>query len=215
MSSTTASRTSSRAPICGLASPRRNDRGKQLVAAISLLILAAMVATLLGYTRRLIDSARYRLQMLGVPELTETTIAPQPTAHLSMSNWEKVPLPASASQIFDYSADPSDPATIAICGISSVDTPTINGDMEQRGPVWIWFTHNAGKSWGRGRWPPITGTYCWLNRAPGDSHRLVVLIEHPAPIEPRCSAYAMLLSDDGGATLRPTPTTYTPVEGTI
>ncbi len=65
-----------------------------IVAAIATLILAALVATQLGYTQRLIDVARYRIQMVGVPELTETTIAPQLVAHLSMANWEKIPLPA-------------------------------------------------------------------------------------------------------------------------
>jgi hypothetical protein len=182
---------------------------RAVVAAIATLILAALVATQLGHTQRLLDEARYRIQMIGVPELTETAIAPQPATHLTTANWEKIPLPVPASQIFDFSADPSDPAALAVCGISSVDTPTINGDMTQRGPLWIWLTHDAGKTWRRGRWPPITGSYCWVTRAPDDSHRLSVLIDHPSPIKPRCSEYDLLLSDDDGTTWRPTPMIFT------
>jgi hypothetical protein len=185
------------------------------VVAIGALILAALVATHLGYMQRLIDAARYPVQMIGVPELTETTIAPQPTTHLTLANWEKIPLPAPASQIVDYSADPSDPAALAVCGLSSLDTPTINGEMTPRGPVVVWLTHNAGKTWENGQWPPITGTYCWLNRAPDDAHRLVVLIEHPSPIGARCSEYDLLLSDDDGGAWRPTPMIYAPTHDVV
>jgi hypothetical protein len=188
---------------------------RAVVAAIAALTLAALVATQLGYTQRLLDAARYRIQMVGVPELTETTIAPQSAAYLSMANWETIPLPAPASQIFDYSADPSDPATLAVCGISSPDMPTIHGDMTQRGPVWIWYTHDAGKTWSRGQWPPMTGTRCWLNRAPDDSHWLTLLIEHPAPTGPRCSEYDLLLSDDSGVTWRPTPMIFSATEDAV
>ncbi len=120
---------------------------REMVAAIATLILAALVATQLGYTQRLIDAARYRIQMIGVPELTETTIAPQPAAHLTTANWEKIPLPAPTSQINDFSADPTDPESLLVCGFSSLETPTIHGEITPRGPIAIWLTHDAGKNW--------------------------------------------------------------------
>ena len=188
---------------------------RAVVAAIVILILAALVATQLGYTQRLLDAARYRIQMIGVPELTETTIAPQPAGHLTTANWEQIALPAPASQLNDFSADPADPESVLVCGFSSLDKPTVNGEVTPRGPVWIWLTHNAGKTWGRSQWPPITGSYCWINRAPDDPRRLAILIEHPSPINPHCSEYDILLSDDGGATLRPTPVTFSATEDAV
>jgi hypothetical protein len=185
------------------------------IVAIVALILAALVATQLGYTQRLIDSVRYRIQMVGVPELTETTIAPQPAAHLTTANWEKIPLPASANQINDFSADPTDPESLVVCGHSSLEKSPIQGEVTPRGPVWLWLTHDAGKTWWRSQWPPIAGTYCWINRAPDDPQRLTFLTEHPSPIKPRCSEYDMLLSDDGGATLRPTPAPYVATEDAV
>jgi hypothetical protein len=133
-----------------------------VVAAIATLLLAALVATQVGYTQRLFDTARYRIQMIGVPELTETTIAPQPATHLTMANWEKIPLPAPASQINDFSADPTDPESLLACGHSSLDKSTIQGEMTPRGPVWIRLTQNAGKTWARSQWPPITGSLAGL-----------------------------------------------------
>jgi hypothetical protein len=206
---------------------RRNDRAllgglraqvtlpRAVVAAIVTLILAALVTTQLGYMQRLIDSVRYRILMIGVPELTETKIAPQPAAHLTTANWEKIPLPAPANQINAFSADPTDSQSVLVCGLSSLKKSPIQGEMTPRGPVWLWLTHDAGKTWGRSQWPPITGSYCWINRAPDDPQRLTFLIEHPSPIKPRCSEYDMLLSDDGGATLRPTPAPYVATEDAV
>jgi hypothetical protein len=174
-----------------------------------------MAATRLGYTQLLLDVARYRVQMLGVPALTETTIAPQPAAHLSMENWEKVPLPAPASQIKDFSADPTDTNRLVVCGPLSLDAPTVNGEITPRGPIAIWGTRDAGKTWSRSHWPPITGTYCWINRAPDTPQQLTLIIEHPSPIKPRCADYDMLLSDDNGVTWRPTPTIYVPAASEV
>ena len=147
---------------------------RAVVAAIVTLILAALVATQLGYTQRLIDAARYRIQMIGVPELTETTIAPQPAAHLTTANWEKIPLPAPASQLNDFSADPTDPQSLLVCGLSSLETPTIHGEMTPRGPIAIWLTHDAGKTWSQSQAPVISGTYCWISRAPDAPQRLTL-----------------------------------------
>src|SRR6516225_2549563 len=61
---------------------------RAVVAATVTLILTALVAAQLGYTQRLVDAARYRIQMMGVPELTETTIASQPATHLTTAKWE-------------------------------------------------------------------------------------------------------------------------------
>ena len=94
------------------------------------------MATQLGYTQRLLDAARYRIQMIGVPELTQTTIAPQPVAHLTTANWEQIPLPAPASQINDFSADPIDPESLLVCGISTLEKSPIQGEMTPSGPVW-------------------------------------------------------------------------------
>ena len=80
--------------------------------------------------------------------------------------------------------------------------------MTPRGPVAVWLTHNAGKTWIQSQAPVISGTYCWISRAPDDSQRLTLTIERPAPIDPRCSEYDVLLSDDNGGTWRPTPTTF-------
>jgi hypothetical protein len=71
---------------------------------------------------------RYRIQMIGVPELTETTLAPQPTTHLIASDWEKIPLPAPANQINDFSADPNDPESVLVCGHSSLEESPIHGE---------------------------------------------------------------------------------------
>jgi hypothetical protein len=186
-----------------------------VITTVAALALAAIVATQLGYTQRLFDAARYRIQLIGVPDLTETTIASQPAALLTTANWEKIPLPAPASQITDFSADPSDPQRLLVCGLSSLDTPIIHGEITPRGPVAIWGTRDAGKTWSRSQWPPITGTFCWMNRAPDAPQQLILLIEHPSPIEPRCSEYDMLLSDDNGVTWRPTPTTYIPTDEAV
>ena len=139
---------------------------RAVVTTIVALILAALVATQLGYTQRLIDSVRYRIQMAGVPELTEMTIAPQPATYLTTANWAKIALPAPASQINDFSADPTDPQSLLVCGLSSLDTPTIHGEMTPRGPVAVWLTHNAGKTWIQSQAPVISGMYCWISRAP-------------------------------------------------
>ena len=72
-----------------------------------------------------------------------------------------------------------------------------------RGPVAVWLTHDAGKTWTQSQWPAISGTYCWISRAPDDPQRLTLLIEHPSPIDPRCSEYDVLLSDDNGGYLAP------------
>jgi hypothetical protein len=188
---------------------------RALIAGIALFLLVAMAATRLGYTQLLLDVARYRVQMLGVPALTETTIAPQPAAHLSMENWEKVPLPAPASQIKDFSADPTDPEGLLVCGHSSLEKSTIQGEMTPRGPVAIWLTHDAGKTWRRSQAPVISGTYCWISRALDAPQRLTALIERPSPVEPRCAEYDMLLSDDNGVTWRPTARTYVPIASEV
>ena len=188
---------------------------RAVVAAITLLILAALVATQLGYTQRLIDAARYRIQMIGVPELIETAIAPHPAAHLTTANWQKIPLPAPASQINDFSADPTDPESVLVCGLSSLDTPTIHGEMTPRGPIAIWGTHDAGKTWSQSQALAITGTYCQISRAPDAPQRLTVTIQHPAPIDPRCSEYDVLLSDDNGANWRATPTSYALLDNVV
>jgi hypothetical protein len=130
------------------------------VAAIATLILATLAATQIGYTQRLLDAARYRIQRFGAPELTGTTRAAQPAAHLATANWEKSPLPAPASQINAFSADPTVPQSLLVCGLSSLDTPTINGEKSPRSPVAIWFTRDAGKTWSQSQAPAITGTFC-------------------------------------------------------
>jgi hypothetical protein len=188
---------------------------RAVVAGIATLTLAALVATQLGYTQRLIDSVRYRIQMVGVPELTETTIAPQPAAHLATANWEKIPLPAPASQLNDFSADPTDPESLLVCGFSSLETPTIHGEITPRGPIAIWLTRDAGKTWSRSQALAITGTYCQISRAPDAPQRLTVAIQRPAPIDPRCSEYNVLLSDDNGANWRATPTSYALLDNVV
>jgi hypothetical protein len=184
---------------------------RAVVAAITMLILAALVATQLGYTQRLLDAARYRIQKIGVPELTETTIAPQPAAHLTTANWEKIPLPAPASQLNDFSADPTDPERLLVCGHSSLETLTIQGEITPRGPIAIWLTHDAGTTWTQSQAPALSGTYCWISRAPDTPQRLTVTIWRPAAIDPRCSEYDVLLSDDNGGSWRPTPAIFSAI----
>ena len=181
------------------------------VAAIVTLILAALVATQLGYTQRLLNEARFRIQMIGVPELSETTIAPQPAAHLTTANWEKILLPAPASQIKDFSADPTDPNSLLVCGISTLDTPTVHGEMTSLGAVSLWLSRDAGKTWAQRITPISSGTYCQISRAPDASQRLTLLIERPLSLDSLCFAYDLLLSDDNGSSWRTSPTTYTPV----
>jgi hypothetical protein len=186
-----------------------------VVAVIATLMLAALVATQLGYIQRLLDVARYRIQMVGVPELTETTIAPQPPTHLSMPNWEKISLPVPASQIHSFSADPSDPDSLLVCGFSLVETSPIHGEMTSRGPIAIWLSRDAGKTWTRSQAPAITGTYCQLDRAPDLPKKPTVTIERPAPIDPNCAQYDVLLSDDNGAYWHAIPAAYVAAFGVV
>ena len=37
--------------------------------------------------------------------------------------------------------------SLLVCGHSSLEKPTIQGEMTPRGPVAIWLTHDAGKTW--------------------------------------------------------------------
>jgi hypothetical protein len=188
---------------------------RAVVAASVTLLLVALVATQLGYTQRLLDVARYRIQMFGVPELTETTITPQPASHLTTADWERIPLPAPVSQISDVSADPTDPQSLVVCGHASLEKPTIQGEVTPRGPVAIWRTHDAGETWTQSQSPAISGNYCWISRATDDAQQLAVLIEHPSSLKPRCSEYTGLLSDDSGASWRAAPTTYVATEDAV
>jgi hypothetical protein len=90
---------------------------RAVITTVAALALAATVTTQLGYTQRLFDAARYRIQLIGVPDLIET------------ANWEKIPLPAPASQITDFSVAPTDPESLLVCGLSSLETPTIHGEI--------------------------------------------------------------------------------------
>jgi hypothetical protein len=180
---------------------------RAVVAATVTLILTALVAAQLGYTQRLVDAARYRIQMMGVPELTETTIASQPATHLTTAKWEKIALPAPASRLIDYSADPTDPESLLVCGLSSLEKSTTQGEVTPRGPIALWLTRDAGKTWTQSQSPAISGTYCWISRAPGAPQQLAVLIEHPSSLNPRCSEHSVLLSDNSGASWQTTPMT--------
>jgi hypothetical protein len=184
---------------------------RAVITTIAAIASAAIVATQVGYTQRLIDATRYRVNLLGVPELTETTIAPQRVAYLTTAGWERIPLPAPAHQIKTFSADPAVPASLLVCGLSRVNAPTVNGKITPRGPIGVWLTHDAGKTWSRGLTPEIVGTFCWISRAADAPQRLALLIEHPATIAPRCAEYNILLSDDNGVNWRVTPAVYAPV----
>jgi len=139
----------------------------------------------------------------------------QPAAHLTTVDWEKIPLPAPASQSKDFSADPTDPERLLVCGHSSLEKSTIQGEITARGLVAIWLTHDAGKTWTQSQSPAMSGTYCWISRAPDNAQRLAVLIERPSSLKPRCSEYTVLLSDDNGASWHATPTTFSATEDAV
>jgi len=137
--------------------------------------------------------------MIGAPDLTETTIAPQFAAHLTAAQWEKVPLPTPASQLIDFSAEPTDPESLLVCGFSSLEKSTIQGEITPRGPIATWLTHDAGMTWTQSRSPAMSGTDRWMGRSPDDAQRLTLMVHHPAPVNPRCSEDDLPLSDDNGA----------------
>jgi hypothetical protein len=135
-----------------------------MVASVAALSIAALLATQLGYTQKLLDAARYRLEMFGVPDLSEVAIAPQPVAYLTTAGWERIPLPAPANQILSFSADPVDSASLVACGWS----PPVARDSAWAyadGPMVVWFTHDGGITWSRAQAPEAIGSSCWLTRA--------------------------------------------------
>ena len=87
----------------------------------------------------------------------------------------------------------------------------MQGEITPRGPIAIWLTHDAGKTWTPSQAPAISGTYCWISRAPDTPQRLTATIWRPAPIDPRCSEYDVLLSDDNGGSWRPTPAIFSAI----
>jgi hypothetical protein len=75
--------------------------------------------------------------MIGQPELTQMTLAPQPATHLTAAKQEKVALPAPTRPINDHSADPTDPEKLLLCGHLSLEKLANQREITPRGPIAI------------------------------------------------------------------------------
>ena len=132
--------------------------------------------------------------MLGVPRLERTTIMPGQWQTVAGMGWERVALPgADDGTLRFFWAAPDDAATVYACrGVAGQDA-----DNPVVGPITLWRTRDAGRTWQQLKTPTVTGRYCNVMAAPDAPRRVFAYAE-----DETCTSTSVLTSDDGGDTWR-------------
>src|SRR5689334_7014378 len=180
---------------------RRLTRRQKLArgggAALAVLVAMSALAAQLGLLRMpdvgaLWRDARAEIQLLGVPRLERTTITPGRWQTVAGAGWEQVALPgAEDGTLRFFWAAPDDAATVYACrGVAGQEV-----DNPDAGPITLWRTRDAGRTWHQLKTPAVTGRYCNVMTAPDAPRRLFAYAEDEV-----CPSTSVLTSDDGGDT---------------
>lgn len=118
-----------------------------------------------------------------------TTVTGASPLYLPASPWQTLALPAPPGMPLGWAVAPDDPNTLFVCA------------ADPRGPISLWRTSTAGRTWSRVGLPPIsTGTGCEIAYAADDPRVMVFAVSNWRTDRQPGEQTPLFLSRDGGAT---------------